>query len=60
MTKFDKTIDVELLQKVLNSPFKENLSQLILESDLKTEKYLLETQKRFSSSPEQMKKVFDF
>lgn len=53
-----ETIDTEALQEAINTPFKENLAELVLKSDLKAEKYLLEIQKRFGSSSEQMKKVF--
>ena len=48
------------LQKVIDSPLKDSatVEKIVAESNLKIQKYILQTEKCFSSNPEQLKKEF--
>ena len=59
MTNFDKTIDEEALLAAIDSPFKDNIEELLLESNRKTEEYLKSTADRFSVSDDHLKAKFN-
>jgi hypothetical protein len=57
-TKFDKTLSHDDIERAIQSEFRPDIIEIVLRQNLKTEKYLRETQNRFSSSLSQMKKQF--